>query len=187
MAKIKDFPAFLRGRESWNNNWQAQWTKNVQTAASGRIRTMTTQLYPAWTVYLQYNSLTDNEADELQGFLNQCANGYFWYKDYQRYRATKQILARNTDGSYQCIINIGGFIEPALRVDNVTVYKNGVPTTNFTVADGKISLKISVTDRDVITADYDYYFKCRCKDSTYTINRNFINSNNVALYLCVVR
>ena len=191
MSQFKEFPSFLRGKESWKQNWQSSWTNNaIQTTASGRIRTLTTQMYPFWTIYLQYNHLTDKEADELQGFVNQCrgSNSFFWYKDYQRYRTEMQVLAKNPDGNtFQCVANIGGFIEPVFKVDNITVFINGIQTENYSEQDAVITIESTLQPDDVVTASYDFYFKCYFKDNGLTIYRNFINSNNVALNLAVAR
>lgn len=54
---------------SWNSIFEEKWNTTVQKSASGRVRTLTNQLYPAWTIKASYPALTDAHADELLGFV----------------------------------------------------------------------------------------------------------------------
>lgn len=54
---------------SWNSTFEEKWNTTVQKSASGRVRTLTNQLYPAWTIKASYPALTDAQADELLGFV----------------------------------------------------------------------------------------------------------------------
>lgn len=186
-GKMMNFPEELRGKENWNNSLTANWSTATAETASGRMRTLTTQLYPKWTFTLNYPHLTDAQADLLQGFVNQCrgSGSFFWYKDYQRYRMEAQELPKTASGKFQFVCNIGGFNEPVLNVDNVTVYKNGAETTAYTITGGLLS--ISAGTNDVITASYDYYLKCYIADDGCTIQRQFINSNTASITLGVAR
>ena len=35
---------------AWNSSFAEKWNTTVQKSASGRVRTLTNQLYPAWTI-----------------------------------------------------------------------------------------------------------------------------------------
>lgn len=54
---------------SWNSTFEEKWNTTVQKSASGRVRTLTNQLYPAWAIKASYPALTDAQADELLGFV----------------------------------------------------------------------------------------------------------------------
>jgi hypothetical protein len=190
MADIKTFPNWLYGKESWNNNWQCSWNTTVQTSASGRSRTLTNQLYPNRTTYIYFPHLTDVQADDLEGFINSLQGGSksFWFKDFSRHKMKDQVLARSSDGTYQCIMKFGEAIEPVYRVENLKLFVNGTELTSssYTLEGGKITIP-STNINSTVIASYDYYFLMRVKDDAITVRRNFINSNNVSLNLEVVR
>ena len=48
---------------AWNSSFAEKWNTTVQKSASGRVRTLTNQLYPAWTIKASYPALTDAQAD----------------------------------------------------------------------------------------------------------------------------
>lgn len=181
------FPTELRGKESWDTAYKADWTTTISETASGRMRTLTNQLYPKWTFALKFHHLTDAEAEILQGFVNRLkgAGGMFWYKDYSRFRMEETELPRNSNGTYRMVCNIGGYIEPVLNVNNVTVWKNGVRTSAFSITSGVMS--ISAEASDVIIASYDYYLKCYITNDGCTISQGFINHNTASITLGVAR
>lgn len=188
MSKINTYPTFLYGKESWNNNWKHSWNTITQLSASGRVRSLTHQLYPSVETYLYYPHLTDEEADKLQGFFNTCrgSSKFFWYKDYQRSLMKNQVLARAADGTYRLVMNIGEFLEPVFKADIIEVRIDGVKTIAFIEKDGVLTIA-DTTPEKVVTADYNCYLKCYLKDDNTIIRRNFKNSNNASVTLCVAR
>lgn len=189
MSEIRTFPSSLFGKENFNNNWSIKWNTTAQASVSGRIRTLTQQLYPTLQTYLYYPHLTDSQAEELEGFINLCRGSgkFFWYKDYQRSKISNQVLSRSTSGTYQCITNIGGFVEPVYRVEAVKIYINGVETTSFSEENGILVIP-DAKDNHTVTADYIYYLKCYTPDDGITIRRNNApNTNNASLNICVAR
>lgn len=189
MQNIQTFPSWLYGKESYNNNWQSSWNTAIQSSASGRSRSLSNQLYPNRSTYIYFPHLTDIQVDTLEGFINSCkgASKPFWFKDYSRHEMKDQVLARSSDGTYQCIMNFGGFPEPVYRVDNLNLMVNGIKTTDYTLEGGKLTIP-SANNNSIVTASYDYYFLVRVKDDGITIRRNNApNTNNVSLNLEVVR
>lgn len=174
------FYPLAMGRESWSSTISPKWEITEYKTASGRRRALSQQAYPTWTVKLSYKALTDEEANGLQGFycLRRGSFEPFYYKDYGYHKMTAQRLAQNADGTYQLIANIGGYVEPVSYVDNLKVYVNGTQTTNYTIANGKITLSTSGT----VTADYEYYLKVHFSgDLTITHVFDGVNNANVEL------
>lgn len=183
MANI--FYPLEAGREAWGSKITPTWNVTEQKTASGRRRAMIEQVYPSWKISLDYRALSDEEAQTLQGFfcLRKGSFEPFLFKSFEYHKAEKQRLGTNADGSYQCVANIGGYVEPVQYVENVTVYVNGTKTTNFTVTNGRIVLSGA---GGTLTADYDYYLKVHFAGDL-TISHILDNVNNVSVTLESVR
>ena len=149
----KKFPDIRRF--AWDSSKKQSWNTTVQKSASGRIRTMTNQLYPAWTIKASYNALTDEEARQLLGFVAErkgCYEPFLWL-DPEDYKATGVTLV-NTNGYYQAVMNVGGYVEPVEYIEHVTVYVDGIKqaANTYSVEDGVI--KFAVQPKGNVTADY---------------------------------
>lgn len=175
-------------RFSWESSKQQSWNTTVQKSASGRIRTMTNQLYPAWTIKASYNALTDEEARQLLGFIAERKGRYepFLWLDPEDYRA-KGVTLVNTNGYYQALMNVGGYVEPVEYIEHVTVYVDGVKQADsaYSVEDGAIKFKTAPTG--IVTADYTYYWLVHFSEDGITINKIFDNINKASITLAVVR
>lgn len=172
------------GKAAWQSTISPAWTTVEQITASGRRRALSTQLYPKWTLSAKFQGLTNAEAETLLGFWNARRGTFesFYYKDFTHYKAEGQRLAQNPDGSYQCVSIIGGYTEPVNKVDNLHVYVNGVETTSYTEADGRIRLSAT----GIVTADYEYYFRVHFA-SSISVTEKFYDFNEVSIKLEVVR
>lgn len=172
------------GREAWGSTLTPSWNITEQKAASGRRRAVCEQYYPSWKIKLNYKALTDDEVNTLLGFYNARRGGFepFYYKDYAYYKITAQTLNKSVTGVYPLVANIGGALEPVAYVDRLTVYVDGVKTTNYTLNNGAISINTT----GVVTADYEYYFKVHFTDAL-SITQVFENCNNVSVTLESVR
>lgn len=71
---LKKFPDLRRF--AWESTKSQKWETTSQRSASGRMRTLTNQLYPNWTITASYNCLTDAEARQLHGFAASVKGGF---------------------------------------------------------------------------------------------------------------
>lgn len=172
-------------RASWKSTVSPKWTTVEQITASGRRRALSTQLVPKWEFSCNFKALDNVEADTLLAFYNARRGSFesFFYKDFTHNKATGQILAPSSTGVYQCVANIGGYIEAVHKVDNLRVYVDGVETTAYTETNGLITL---ATPGGVVTADYEYYFKVHFAGAI-SITETFANCNDVSIKLEAVR
>ena len=182
----KKFPDIRRF--AWDSSKKQSWNTTVQKSASGRIRTMTNQLYPAWTIKASYNALTDEEARQLLGFIAErkgCYEPFLWL-DPEDYKATGVALV-NTNGYYQAVMNVGGYVEPVEYIEQVTVYVDGIKqaANTYSVEDGVIKFAVQPTGN--VTADYTYYWLVHFSEDGITINKIFDNINKASITLAVVR
>lgn len=184
----KKFPDVRRF--AWESSKEQSWNTTVQKSASGRIRTMTNQLYPAWSIKANYNAVTDDEARQLLGFIAARKGRYepFLWLDPEDYKVTGGHLV-NTNGYYQAVMNIGGYVEPAQYIENVSVYVDGVKQADsaYSVEDGVITFQENPATGAVVTADYTYYWLVHFEEDGMTVNKIFNNVNKVSLNLAVVR
>lgn len=185
---VRKFPNIRRF--SWNSTKQEKWNTEVQKSASGRVRTMTSQLYPEWTITASYPALTDAEANELLGFVALLKGAYepFLWLDPEDYKAVGVQLAP-TYGYYQCVMVMGSYAEPAEYVENLVVYVNGVEqdASTYTVEQGAITFNDAPAADAVVTADYIYYWKVMLSDDGLTINKIFVDVNKCSLKMVVAR
>ena len=182
----KKFPDIRRF--AWDSSKKQSWNTTVQKSASGRIRTMTNQLYPAWTIKASYNALTDEEARQLLGFIAErkgCYEPFLWL-DPEDYKATGVALV-NTNGYYQAVMNVVGYVEPVEYIEHVTVYVDGIKqaANTYSVEDGVIKFAVQPTGN--VTADYTYYWLVHFSEDGITINKIFDNINKASITLAVVR
>ena len=184
---MRKFPELRRF--SWSSTWAEKWNTTIQKSASGRVRTLTNQLYPAWTITASYPALTDAQADELLGFAALVKGSFeaFLWLDPEHNAEAGVPLVQVTDNKYQCVVRIGGFVEPAEYVEGVTIYVDGkkLKESDYTVADGIVTFKQAPAG--TVTADYTYYWKVIFAEDGLTISKKFQNINTCSLKLEVAR
>lgn len=172
---------------AWNSTKSEKWNTVVQRSASGKVRTLTNQLLPSWTIEASYPALTDDEARELLGFvaLIKGAHEPFYWLDPEDYECKGQVLAGISDRQFQAVMQLGGYVEAVEYIDNVTVYVNGVVVYNYTVNDGVIAFPSA--PNGTVTADYRYYWKVMLPDDGFRIEKVYKNINKASFKLEVVR
>ncbi len=184
------FPLDARKVE-WTSEMAQGWDITEQTAASGKRRAITSQTLPSWQFSISFPALSAEEKDKLLAFYSRVKGSLipFFYKDAENYHCEGVTLARNTDGSYQLVVNMHGQQEPAYYADNLTVYVNGeaYSTANYTLDRGAVVFDTAPASTAKVTATYDYYWKVVFAKSTLTINQRFENLFECSLTLKVVR
>lgn len=177
-------------RFSWNSTKEQKWNTTVQESASGKVRTMTNQLYPKWIISAELPAITDAEANELQGFVALLKGSYepFLWLDPEDNKVVGQRLVP-TNGYYQCVMAMGSYAEPAEYIEDLHVYINGVEADvgTYTVDKGAITFDVAPDASDIVTADYTYYWKVMLSDDGLTVTKVFKDINKVSLKLVVAR
>ena len=172
----------------WKSKKSEKWNTQTQRAASGKMRTLTQQLMPSWTIEASYPALTDEEAREMLGFvaLVKGAHEPFLWLDPEDYECKGQVLTEIAEGQYQAVMKMGGYVEPVEFIDNVNVYVDGIRQEyGYTVEDGIISFENPPTG--TVTADYTYYWKVYLVDDGYSIQKVYKNINTASFKLEVWR
>jgi uncharacterized protein (TIGR02217 family) len=173
---------------AWSVTKTPTFQTRIQRAASGRELRALDYPYPLWQFALVYDFLRDNPAtgcDELRtlmGFFMLCqgAFGTFLFEDPSDFRVTGQQIgigdASTTEFQLQRTIGAalpgGGFSEPIVAPNVVhAVYVNGIiqHPANYRIdaETGLVTFVIPPGTGKVITADFDYYFRCRFVDDRY--------------------
>ena len=182
---MKKFP-ITKGL-SYKSSKSQSWNTEKQKSASGKVRTMTNQLLPAWSIQASIPVLSDEEANNLHGFVASvkgCHEPFLWL-DPEDNREEGIALAPISATRYQAVREYGGYVEPVEHIEDVTVYVNGSVVTNYSIADGIVTF--SSAPNGEVTADFTYYWKvCFAKDGI-DISRSFKNVNSVSLSFEVVR
>ena len=65
---LRKFPEDLNGL-AWESIKSMDWNTKVQKSGSGKVRTLTTQLLPNWTIETKFQILTDEQYRKLLGFV----------------------------------------------------------------------------------------------------------------------
>ena len=65
---LRKFPEDLNGL-AWESIKSMNWNTKVQKSGSGKVRTLTTQLLPNWTIETKFQILTDEQYRKLLGFV----------------------------------------------------------------------------------------------------------------------
>lgn len=172
----------------WKSKKSEKWNTQVQRTASGKMRTLTTQLMPSWTIEASYPALTDEEAREMLGFVALVKGAYepFFWLDPEDYRCEGQVLAKVADARYQAVMKMGGYVEAVEFIDNVVVYVDGVEQTGGYSIDGGIITFFSPPE-GTVTADYTYYWKVYLADDGFEIQKVYQNINTASFKLEVWR
>ena len=174
------------GFVAWESSKEQSWNVQSYVSSSGKRKTMVQQELPGVTFAIKYKALTKREVDMLMGFYAKCKGSWrsFFYKDYDDYRCVERKLDRNADGTYQCVIPMGEYTEPANKVDNVRLFVDGVPVENFTIDKGKVT--VAAAENSTVIASYDYYYNV-CFDNQLSIEQIFEDVYTVKVNLTVVR
>ena len=143
------------------------------------MRSNTYQLLPTWSISIKYAWLTDENYRTIMGFvaLLKGAHKPFWWLDPEDYQETGIQLPRNNDGSYQCVMKIGDYVEAVDKVDQLTVWVDGVQraSNTYTVNGGTITFRTAPASGAVVTASYRYYWKVHLPDDGISIDHVFTN------------
>lgn len=85
---LKKFPATLN-KLAWSSTKSLSWDVTAQTAGSGRVRTLTNQLLPCWTIETKFAHLDNDEARRFLGFVASVKGGFepFLWKDPEDHKA----------------------------------------------------------------------------------------------------
>lgn len=157
------------------------WNTEIQKSGSGRVRTMTNQLYPEWTIETKFAYLSDEEYRKLLGFVALCKGAFepFLWLDPEDHAETGVQLPVVTPGTYQCLRRMGPYIEPVEYVENVTVYVDGKKRSaaDYTITNGCVVFGTAPASTAVVTADYTYWWKVMFKDDGLTVERVFQHIN----------
>ncbi len=176
------FPTTLN-KLAYSSTKNEKWNTTIQTSGSGMSRSMTNQLYPEWTIKTKLVALTDAETRTLMGFVALRKGAYepfYWY-DPEDNTATKQTLAAITAGTtYQCVIPMGGYVEPAEYVEVSAVYVNGTlkSASSYSVSNGVITFGTAISTSATVKATYQYWWKVRFDDDGMGITHIFDDINN---------
>lgn len=184
---LKKFPNIRRF--AWESTKTEKWNTTIQRTASGRLRTMTNQLYPAWTIEASYNVITDEEARQLLGFvasLKGSSEPFLWL-DPEDCEEKGQQLAQIDGVSYQAVMRQGDHLEPVEYIEDVKVYIDGIlqGSGTYTVAAGIVKFK--TTPAGIVTADYTYYWKVILSGDQLKIEKIFKDANKASITMEVAR
>lgn len=184
---LKKFPNIRRF--AWESTKTEKWNTTIQRTASGRLRTMTNQLYPAWTIEASYNVITDEEARQLLGFvasLKGSSEPFLWL-DPEDYEEKGQQLVQIDGVSYQAVMRQGDHLEPVEYIEDVKVYIDGIlqGSGTYTVAAGIVKFK--TTPAGIVTADYTYYWKVILSGDQLKIEKIFKDANKASITMEVAR
>lgn len=174
------------GKVSWDVTKTQKWSVQKYESASGIRKTLVQQKYPAWEFSLNFPRLHQGEVDTLMAYYASCKGSWksFWYKDYESYRAIDMALEQDESGRFQAVIPYDYYGEKAECIDNVVVYVDGTPTTDFTVEGGLITVADSFGKS--YRFDYEYYYKVAFADSI-SVKQIFKDLYQVSLKLTGVR
>lgn len=175
---LKKFPLELDSF-AWSSHKKMQWHTSIQTLGSGKIRTMTTQLYPTWIIETKFNRLRPEEYKKLFGFVAMVKGAYepFLWPDPTDNYEQNATLAEVAPATYQATMRMGEYVEPVAYIDHVKVYANGqqISEGGYTVSDGIITLQNVVPVGTKVTADYRYWWKVMLKDDGIDVEDVFFN------------
>ena len=156
-----------------------KWNTTIEKVGSGRKRSNTNQLLPLWTIGVKFWKLTNANYKKIMGFvaLLKGAHQPFFWLDPEDYQETGIQLPQNTDGSYQCVMKMGNYVEAVEYVDQLKVYVDGAlqASSKYTVSGGTIAFKTALASTAKVTADYRYYWKVHIPADGISIDHVFYN------------
>ena len=140
-----------------------KWETAIETTGSGRKRSNTNQLLPKWSISVKFWKLTNTEYKTITGFvaLLKGAHKPFFWLDPEDYQETGIQLPRNANGSYQCVMKMGNYVEAVEYVDQLQVYVDGTlrAASTYRVSGGTIIFNTTPASSAIVTANYRYYWK----------------------------
>lgn len=176
---IKKFPELRK--LAYSSTKTQNWNTQVQKSGSGKVRTLTNQLYPEWTITAKLIELTNAEARKLMGFaaLLKGAHTPFLWLDPEDYEEKGIQLPLIANGIYQAVMKMGDYVEPVEYIEKVAVYVDGVKQANnaYTVTGGTVKFKTGPASTAKITADYTYYWKVMLADDGIETENIFVDFN----------
>lgn len=177
---LRKFPEDLNGL-AWESIKSMDWNTKVQKSGSGKVRTLTTQLLPNWTIETKFQILTDEQYRKLLGFVALLKGAHipFLWLDPEDYEEKGIQLPMIAPGVYQAVMKMGDYVEPVDYIENVTVYIDGVKQSSgtYSVTNGVVKFSVSPSASSKVTADYTYYWKVMFADDGIDIERQYLNIN----------
>lgn len=176
---IKKFPELRK--LAYSSTKTQKWNTQIQKSGSGKVRTLTNQLYPEWTITAKLIKLTNAEARRLMGFaaLLKGAHTPFLWLDPEDYEEKGIQLPLIAPGMYQAVMQLGDYVEPVEYIEKVAVYIDGVKQASnaYTVTGGTVKFKTAPSNTAKITADYTYYWKVMLADDGIETENIFVDFN----------
>lgn len=147
------------GRSVWADTASVKWGVQLFESVGGMVRALVERDLPKYEWSIKFDNLDTAELNAIRGFYNLCKGPAlpFFIKNVEHCKVEGQLLAPGADGKYQLVKLIDTYAEPVYKVDKLVVYVNGVRTTNYTEANGKLTISTAGT----VTADYEYYERVR--------------------------
>ncbi|MGM9582399.1 MAG: DUF2460 domain-containing protein, partial [Phascolarctobacterium sp.] len=171
---VKKFP-LIKGL-AWASSKMQKWQTTVQRTASGRVRTLTNQLYPLWYITAKYNAISDANARIIQGFVADIKGSYqpFYWLDPEDSKAVNMPLAKLSNVVYQACMQQGDYIEPVSYIEDLKIYFDGeLQKSGYSLNGGVITFSVAPPEGAKVTADYTYFWKVQLDGDGLTINRSF--------------
>lgn len=176
---IKKFPELRK--LAYSSTKTQKWNTQVQKSGSGKVRTLTNQLYPEWTITAKLIELTNAEARKLMGFaaLLKGAHTPFLWLDPEDYEEKGIQLPLIANGIYQAVMKMGDYVEPVECIEKVAVYIDGVKqeSSKYTITNGTVKFKTAPASTAKITADYTYYWKVMLAEDGIETENIFVDFN----------
>ena len=156
-----------------------KWNTAIEKSGSGRMRSNTSQLLPSWNIQIKFWKLSDADYKTIMGFvaLLKGAHTPFFWLDPEDYQETGIQLPQNANGSYQCVMKFGEYVEAVEYVDQLKVYVDGVlkAASTYSVSGGMITFYNAPASGSVVTATYRYYWKLHLPADSISMNHIFKN------------
>jgi len=160
----------------WDIKKTPEFSTCVQTSASGKENATAFWSYPRWQFELSYELLRDTGVSELKtlmGFFLQRQGRFdsFLFNDTSDNSITGQQIGIG-DGSatkFQLVRTLGGFVEPMKAIKGTpAIYLAGIAQgSGWSVdANGMVTFAAAPATGVSITADFNYYFRCRFLQDT---------------------
>lgn len=166
---------------TFSSTKKQDWDTKIQKSGSGRVRTMTNQLMPEWTITAKLVKLTDAETRQLMGFvaLLRGAHEPFLWLDPEDNKETGARLGMVSPGIYQAVMRMGDYVEPVYYIEDVTVYIDGVKADpiQYSVSGGTVRFTTPPSASAAVTADYTYYWKVMLSGDGMETENIFFNFN----------
>lgn len=176
---LRKFPALRK--LAYSSTKKQKWNTKIQKSGSGKVRTLTNQLYPEWTITAKLVKLTNEEARKLMGFAALLKGAYtpFLWLDPEDYEEKGIQLPLVTNGTYQAVMKMGDYVEPVAYIEKVTVYLDGKKQASsaYSVTDGLVKFKTAPASSAKVTADYTYYWKVMFEKDEMEIENIFVDFN----------